>query len=93
MASLPFLPEESLRSITFMFETYGDRIWGKCGFVDSFNPHQEWYHDGFLGIDKGNEVLMIENFRSEGVWRTFMQNPFVQNGLERAKFAPVVHDR
>ncbi len=43
--------------------------------------------DGFIGIDKGNEVLMIENFRSEGVWQVFMQNPFVQKGLERAKFS------
>ncbi len=93
VASLPFLPDESLRSIKYMVETYGDRIWGKYGFVDSFNPHQDWYDNGFLGIDKGNEVLMIENFRSEGVWRKFMQNPHVQKGLERAKFAPFVHDR
>ena len=30
---------------------------------------------------------MIENFRSEGVWQVFMQNPFVQKGLEKAKFS------
>jgi len=93
VASLPFLPEESLSSIKYMVETYGDRIWGKYGFVDSFNPHQDWYDDGFLGIDKGNEVLMIENFRSEGVWRKFMENPYVQEGLEKAGFDPVVHGR
>jgi len=93
VASLPFLPEESLSSIKYMVETYGDRIWGKYGFVDSFNPHQDWYDDGYIGIDKGNEVLMIENFRSEGVWRKFMQNPFVQQGVEKAKFGPVVDDR
>jgi hypothetical protein len=93
VASLPFLPEESLSSIKYMVETYGDRIWGKYGFVDAFNPHQDWYDDGFLGIDKGNEVLMIENFRSEGVWRNFMRNPFVQKGLEQAEFSPIVQDK
>lgn len=86
VASLPFLPEESLKSAKYMYKKYGDKIWGKYGFVDSFNPHQDWYDDGFIGIDKGNEVLMIENFRSEGVWQVFMQNPFVQKGLEKAKF-------
>jgi hypothetical protein len=93
VASLPFLPEESLSSIKYMFETHGDRIWGKYGFVDAFNPHQDWYDDKFLGIDKGNEVLMIENFRNEGVWRYFMRNPYVQKGLEKAGFRSVVDVR
>ena len=75
-----------------MYKKYGDRIWGKYGFYDSFNPQQDWYDDGFIGIDKGNEVLMIENFRSEGVWQVFMQNPFVQEGLEKAKFSHTDRD-
>ena len=86
VASLPFLPEESMKSINFMFENYGDKIWGKYGFVDSFNPHQDWYNDGFLGIDKGNEVLMIQNFRNGGVWKTFMQNQYVVEGMRKANF-------
>lgn len=84
VASLPFLPEESLSSIKFMYEKYGDKIFGKYGFVDSFNPKQDWYDDGFLGIDKGNEVLMIENFRNDGVWNIFMKNPIVKAGMEKA---------
>lgn len=89
VASLPFLPEESLKSIKFMYEKYGDKIWGKYGFVDSFNPHQDWYDDGFLGIDKGNEVLMIQNFRNGGVWETFMNNSFVQRSMNRAKLKTI----
>jgi hypothetical protein len=84
IASLPFLPEESLRSIKYMYENYGDKIFGKYGFVDSFNPHQNWYDDGYIGIDKGNEVLMIENFRSGGVWKKFMKNPYVIEGMNKA---------
>ena len=89
LASLPFLPEESLESIKFMYENYGDKIWREFGFVDSFNPHQNWYDDGFLGIDKGNEVLMIENFRNGGVWRYFMENPYVIDGMNKAKFIKI----
>jgi len=86
LASLPFIPEESLRSIKYMHEKYGDKIWGKYGFVDSFNPHQDWYDNGFIGIDKGNEVLMIENFRNGGVWKMFMKNPFVRESMNKAGF-------
>jgi hypothetical protein len=49
--------------------------------------YDRWYNDGFIGIDKGNEVLMIENFRSEGVWQEFMKNPFVQKGFKKTKFS------
>lgn len=86
IASLPFLPEESLRSIKYMYEKYGNKIFGKYGFVDSFNPHQDWFDDGYIGIDKGNEILMIENFRSGGVWKVFMKNPYVIDGMSKAAF-------
>ena len=89
IASLPFLPEESLKSIKYMYNTYRDRIWGKYGFVDSFNPYQDWYDEGYIGIDKGNEVLMIENFRNEGVWKVFMDNPYAASGMEKAKFRSI----
>lgn len=49
-----------------MYENYGKKIWGKYGFVDSFNPHQKWYDKGYIGIDKGNEVLMIETIETMG---------------------------
>ena len=69
-----------------MYEMFGDKIWGKYGFFDAFNPHQDWYDDGYIGIDKGNEVLMIENFRNEGVWKVFMKNPYVIEGMRKAGF-------
>jgi hypothetical protein len=39
-----------------------------------------------LGIDQGPIVIMIENYRSQRVWHTFMQNPEIQRGLQRADF-------
>jgi len=32
---------------------------------------------------------MIENYRTQRVWKQFMKNPEVQNGLQRAGFTPV----
>ena len=39
-----------------------------------------------LGIDQGPIVAMIENYRSELVWRTLRKNPYVLSGLKRAGF-------
>ncbi|MEC3905719.1 glucoamylase family protein [Tamlana sp. 2201CG12-4] len=86
LASLSFIPEESLRAIKYMYQNYGDKIFKEYGFVDSFNPYQNWYDDTYLGIDKGNEVLSIENYRSGSIWKRFMDIPYVQTGMKKAKF-------
>ena len=85
-ASLPFIPDLALPALNYMYRKYSDKIWGKYGFVDSFNPGQNWYYNGYLGIDEGNTVLMLENFRSGIVWKEFMQVPYVQNAMKKAGF-------
>lgn len=42
-----------------------------------------------MGIDQGPIVIMIENYRTQRVWRRFMQNEIVQRGLQRAGFVPL----
>ncbi|MCK4751377.1 MAG: hypothetical protein KAT15_30175, partial [Bacteroidales bacterium] len=85
VASLPYMPEESLRSVKYMYDHH-QLAWSKYGFVDAFDPGQAWYDNAFLGIDKGNEVLMIENYRNEGVWLELMKNPYVVAGMQKAGF-------
>ena len=45
-----------------------------------------WFDGDQLGIDQGPIVAMIENYRSELVWRTLRKNPYVVSGLKRAGF-------
>ena len=58
-------------------------------FLDSFNRTQQWYDTDELGIDQGPIVIMIENYRTQRVWRLFMQNPEIQRGLQLAGFVPL----
>ena len=88
-ASMPFIPELSLPTLRFMYENYKNKIWGKYGFVDAFNTGQNWYDDGYIGIDEGNMVLMLENFRSELVWKEFMSVTYVKEGMKKAGFMTV----
>jgi hypothetical protein len=86
LSSLPFTPELSLATIKNMNRKYGDKIWGKYGYYDSFNPTAKWVDDDFIGIDQGPMFLMIENFRTGMVWKYVMKDPVIQKGLERLKF-------
>lgn len=73
--SLPFAPRETLAVLHHMRAAYGDRIWGRYGFVDAFNPHNGWINPDVIGIDVGITVLQAENLRTGLIQRLFMQSP------------------
>lgn len=86
VASLPFIPNYAMPTIKRMYEKYGNEIWGKYGFTDAFNLVQNWYDKGYISIDEGNTVLMIENFRDGGVWKEFMNISYIKHAMEKAGF-------
>jgi hypothetical protein len=86
LSSLPFAPEIVLPTIKSMREKYGEKLWGKYGFYDSFNPTADWVDNDFIGIDEGPMLIMIENFRTGLVWDYMMKDPVIQKGLNRLGF-------
>jgi hypothetical protein len=72
--------------LRYFYTQYRPRIWTAYGFRDAFNLSQQWYGPDELGIDQGPIVIMIENYRTQRVWRSFMQNQEIQRGLQRAGF-------
>ncbi len=85
-SSIVFTPELSLQALKTMYGNYKDKLWGKYGFSDSFNLDRNWFAQEVIAIDQGPLLLMIENYRSELVWKLFMQNQDIQRGLERMGF-------
>lgn len=54
----------------------------KYGFVTSINlKKNNWYCTEYLGIDKGNSMLMISNFFNDIIWNQIMKSEYVKNGL------------
>ena len=101
--SIPFAPEVAIPAARDMVERWGPYVWNEYGFVDAFNPTLDdpsialkhgrivpgvgWFDSDQLGIDQGPIVAMIENYRSEFVWRILRRNPYVTEGLRRAGFS------
>jgi hypothetical protein len=100
--SVPFDPEITVAGLRAMMEQYGEYLFGEYGFLDAFNltlrtpvatqhgrvvPGVGWFDTDYLGIDQGPFVAMIENHRTELIWRLMRRNPYVVDGLRRAGFS------
>lgn len=102
LGSLPFAPEICIPSALALYRRYGARIYGRYGFLDSFNPsfrdtarrietgtvdaEQGWVAGDWLGIDQGPILAMLGNYRNAAVWRAMRRSPVIVEGLSRAGF-------
>ncbi|MGI9166582.1 MAG: glucoamylase family protein [Pyrinomonadaceae bacterium] len=82
--SLMFTPELSLATLRTMREKHGDRIYGRYGFTDAFNPISGWVDADVIGINIGIILLSAENMHSGKVWQWFMQNPEIVSAMQKA---------
>lgn len=87
--SIAFAPQYTLPTLRYFYSHFRRNIWTAYGFRDAFNLGAQWWDTDELGIDQGPIVIMIENYRTQKVWKRFMNNPEVQLGLERAGFVPL----
>ncbi len=88
LSSMPYTPEQSIRALKSFYYVYGDKLWGTYGFIDAFNLSQNWYAGSYIAIDEGPIIDMIENYRSQLLWKNFMANPEIQTMLDAIGFVP-----
>ena len=79
--SLLFTPDITLAALRTMHERFGEKIYGRYGFVDAFNPNTGWIDTDVIGIDVGITLLSAENLRTGNVWRWFMRNPEIPRAM------------
>lgn len=87
LSSFPYTPNESMKALKFFYYVLGDKLWKEYGFVDAFSLKDVWFADSFLAIDQGPIVVMIENYRSDLLWKLFMSCPEVKTGLKNLGFS------
>lgn len=82
--SLMFTPDIALPALKEMKTRFGDKIYGRYGFADAFDPHDGWTNKDVIGIDLGITLVSAENLRSGKNWFWFMQNDEIRLALKRA---------
>ena len=100
--SIPFAPEIAIPALMTMRQRYGQWLWGRYGFLDSFNPTFRfkvpvqhgtvvpdvgWFDGDYLGIDQGPILAMLANHRRDFVWKYMRKSPYIIAGLRRAGFS------
>lgn len=85
LSSMPYTPKESKQFLRYMY-TKQDTLIGKYGPYDAFSLENDWYLPRYLAIDQGPIPVMIENHRSGLLWKLFMANEDVKNGLKKLGF-------
>jgi len=94
VASLPFAPEIVIDTIRHAIERLNLKDDRRYGFEASYNPTYPahgrnphgWVSPWRVGMNQGPIVLMIENFRSECIWKIIRECPYIVDGLRRAGF-------
>lgn len=86
IGSIVFTPEESIAAMEYFAQD--ERLWGEYGFKDAYNldVSPEWYSNIVIGIDKGISLLMIENYRSELIWKLMNKNKYIQKAFDLLEF-------
>jgi hypothetical protein len=91
LASLPFAPEVALSAARNMLQRYPEMISAER-YISSINASLTgadlgpWISAGHFGLDQGILVLMLENHRTELIWKLMRDCPFVGTGLRRTGF-------
>ncbi|MET9730205.1 discoidin domain-containing protein [Streptomyces sp. NPDC006458] len=84
--SLAMDPESVTRVLDNCYYNYPE-AWGTYGFLNAVNFDAEpaWVSDEEFALDKGAALVSIENHRSGLLWRLFMQNSYVLDGLRKVE--------
>ena len=88
IACLPFTEDLAWGSLRAMLGQYKSLVWGDYGFVSAINEDELWYSYDYIGIDQGDILLNIENYRTAQVWNLFAKNAQVQSALTKVGFVP-----
>lgn len=89
LSSIVYTPEQSMVALKHFYYIWGEKLLGKYGFYDSFNPGMvegQQVNRSYLAIDQGPIAVMLENYRSGLLWKLFSQNQEIKNGLTKLGF-------
>ena len=92
--SLPFAPDIVIETLRHAIERLAANGRSPYDFDASFNPtfpHKSadghnWASPWIFGLNQGPIIIMIENFQSELIWKTFRKCAYAVEGLRRAGF-------
>lgn len=84
LGSIVFTPRSTLALLKKFCKE--QRLFGKYGLYDSYNPVEGWVADCYIGIDKGVTLLMGANYYKKTVWRHFNRLSEIRRAMKLLGF-------
>jgi hypothetical protein len=75
ISAFAYTPQQSMLALKHFYRDLGAQVWDIYGFRDSFNEQQNWYSGITMGLNQAPMAIMIENYRTGLIWKSFMSNP------------------
>ena len=82
-----FTPDISIPALKAIRQRFGDRVFGRYGYVDGYNPTLDWFDTDVVGIDVGITLLSAENLLTGNVWHWFMANQPPSHAMDLIGFS------
>ena len=86
ISSIPYTPTESMAYLRYLYNEKKSTYVGVCGPYDAYSEQYNWVTPRYLAIDQGTIVPMIENYKTQFLWKLFMNAPEVKAGLIKLGF-------
>ncbi len=86
VSSIVYTPEPSVTALKHFYRDLGAQLWGVYGFADAFNQQEDWVSGIYMGLNQAPMAVMIENYRSGVIWKSFMSNPEIRAMIEKIGF-------
>lgn len=86
IGAFAYTPRLSMLALKHFYRDLGAQVWSIYGFRDAFNLQQNWYSGITMGLNQAPMAVMIENYRTGIVWKSFMANPEIPAMLQRVGF-------
>jgi len=83
LASFPYTPEASMAALKHYYRDLGPQLWDIYGLRDAYNPTYNWVSPIYMGLNQAPIAVMVENYRTGLVWKSFMANPEITDMLRR----------
>jgi exo beta-1,2-glucooligosaccharide sophorohydrolase (non-reducing end) len=83
LASFAYTPDASMAALKHYYRDLGAQLWDIYGPRDAYNPGQDWVSIIYMGLNQAPITVMVENYRTGLVWKSFMANPEIGGMLQR----------
>lgn len=86
VSAMPYTPQLSMEAIHHFYRDLGAQVWDIYGFRDAFNLQRNWYSGITMGLNQAPMAVMIENYRTGLIWKSFMANDEIAPMIARIGF-------